>query len=78
MKTITRKLMALGVVGFGLALAGCQQSNDAGVMVDAQAKPQGAGVAPKNAAKSSSDFYKNNRGPMNDPANQKGYRDSQQ
>jgi len=78
MKTITKKLAALGVVGLGLALSGCQQSNESGVMVDAQGKKQGEGVTPPNAPKSSADFMKQNKSGMQDPANQKSYKAQQQ
>lgn len=78
MKTITKKLAALGVVAFGLALGGCQPNNETGVMVDGNGKKQAEGVTPPNAAKSSKDFYQNNKSGMQDPANQKSYKQSQQ
>jgi len=77
MKTITKKLAALGVVGLGLAVSGCQQSNEAGVMVDANGKKQSEGVTPPTAAKSSADFMKKNQSPMSNPENAKSYKSQQ-
>ncbi len=79
MKTTFQKVAAMGLVGLGLTvtLAGCQQSNDTGVMVDPNGKKQAEGVTPPNAPRSSADFMKKNKSGMQDPANQKGYRESQ-
>jgi len=77
MKTITKKLASLGVVGLGLALSGCQQSNEAGVMVDGNGKKPSEGVTPPTAAKSSAEFMKKNQSPMQNPENMKSYKQQQ-
>jgi len=64
MKTISKKFAVLAVVGLGLAFIGCAQDADKAVMVDAQGKPQGAGVTPQGASRTSADFADKNKGPM--------------
>lgn len=66
-----RKLAGLTLA---VLLVGCAGNNDDKVMVDANGKPQGAGVTRSDAPKRSQDFRNANPGEMNDSANVKDYR----
>lgn len=78
MKTITKKLAALGVVGAGMLLAGCAQSNEANVMADpTTGKSTGQGVTPAGAPRSSKAAYEKLKSPMQNPDMQKQYKDAQ-
>jgi hypothetical protein len=78
MKTIIKKMLAFTLVGLGLAVVGCAQDNESNMQTDpSTGKKTEAGVTPPTAHKSSKDFYNNVKSPMNDPANTKKYKDSQ-
>jgi len=73
MKTITKKLAVVGIAAVGLI--GCAESNEKNVMTDPTGKVQQGGVTPAGAPRSSSDFMKQNKGAMNDPAQAAKYKE---
>jgi hypothetical protein len=76
MKTMTKKLAVLAFAAAGLI--GCAESNEKNVMKDDTTGQQQTGVTPPNAARTSADFMKNNKGAMNDPKKAQNYKNSLQ
>jgi len=78
MKTITKKMASLGVVGFGMLIGGCAPSNDATMATDpTTGKATAPGVTPASAPKSSQAAYEALKSPMQRPENAKAYKESQ-
>lgn len=79
MKTITKKLLALGLIGLGMVFVGCAQDNESVMATDPNTgKKTAAGVTPPGASRSSADFAKKNKSAMDDPKNAKDYKAQQQ
>ncbi len=78
MKTITKKMAALGVVGFGMLIGGCAPSNDQNMATDpTTGKATAPGVTPASAPTSSKAAYENLKSPMQNKENAAAYKESQ-
>jgi hypothetical protein len=79
MKTFTKKMLALGLMGLGMVVVGCAQDNEKNMNTDpVTGKTIEGGVTPSNAPKSSKEFMEKNKPAMSNPENAKKYKDAQQ
>jgi len=75
MKTITKKMLALGLIGLVIVVAGCEASNEKNMM-ESGGKPTGPGVTSPNAAKTPGEFVEKNPSAPAKPGNAEKYKEA--